>query len=105
MSTTTKAAHTPWHYVEIGETGEINGLPSIPVFDIVGDASPHRIVTVAGEDRARLISAAPEMLEALEICKRALFNDYTAAQLDGETLGSKAWAMAEAALQKAKGSQ
>lgn len=85
----TKAAHTPGPWAAVREQEHKPNRPAIPYFSIntdtanqVGDKYASYIGRVDGargerqEANARLIAAAPDMLEALERIESSLYNPF-----------------------------
>lgn len=108
-----KASHTPgpWHYDDQGFWVEVNGLSGLPVrtkdrvlniaFALTGNDSPD---SYTAEANARLISCAPEMLEALEELIRHIPAFKTVQGEPAEnTAGVEAYRMAKLIISKAKG--
>ena len=65
-----KLNHTPvpWHYVDYSP--QFNGC--LPVYDIRDDNGTCVAEVVHNESNARLIAAAPDMLDALVVAYRAI---------------------------------
>lgn len=87
-TTTGKATPGPWtlelRNVAIADTGDYDG-----VCDVRG-ANGERVVEIWGDDdqceiNARLIAAAPEMLEALKLAQRWLANCTPVIEINGPT--------------------
>jgi hypothetical protein len=113
MSTTTKAAHTPgpWEY---GVAHNYNGfyvapkstLPTLAAVERCGHSLSVQCLNFPGdtEANARLIAAAPEMLEALEglILLVSSLQAVSGVKAASFLMERDAYKKAEAAIQKAR---
>jgi hypothetical protein len=101
MKTEEKVAHTPgiWKAVAVDESAEYKQWEIQPHVGVV------ERVDGIGEANARLIAAAPELLEALERClDRMIQLGAEDEPVEGETIGPcSACQAARAAISKAKG--
>lgn len=98
MNTKTKHSSGPWEFSQIGKTGEY-------IIDQTATKPYASISSVWGENNARLIAAAPELLEALKECDKA-FVSWQVGQIPGRPEDILALiTKTRAAIAKAEGSE
>ena len=111
------AAHTrgPWEASDRGDYGDFDGDSRVILGDDIRIAAVHDTGNEEAEANARLIEAAPDMLEALELRKqsdetakaaiRNAGNARARLQRKADSEAHRARELARAAIAKAKGEQ
>ena len=97
-----KPKHTPgpWIAEEVGSTG---GENPVPVVEVVTADGYERVCEYVSKDDARLIAAAPELLDALIDMLATAEHAYTVRASDGAEITHPAVTRARAAIAKATG--
>jgi hypothetical protein len=95
------AKHTPGPW-----RAEAEGCLTSHSLPVIVKSNGHLVAQLCDRNvaNARLIAAAPELLEALQLCKRALYSGYMSETSENRSgIYSNAYEVADATIRKAKG--